>query len=68
MGESLSLTVVAQGVEMKERAEFLRAQACDELQGFYVERPLPADQFTQLLFAQATNITHPGKSLMLKSV
>ena len=51
-----------------KRAKFPRAQACDELQGFYVERPLPADQFTQLLLAQATNITHTGKSLMLKSV
>jgi diguanylate cyclase (GGDEF)-like protein len=68
MGKSLSLTVVAQGVETKEQAEFLRTQACDELQGFYVERPLPADQFTQLLLAQATNITHTGRSLMLKSV
>jgi EAL domain-containing protein (putative c-di-GMP-specific phosphodiesterase class I) len=68
MGKSLSLTVVAQGVETKEQAEFLRTHACDELQGFYFKRPLPADQFTQLLLAQATDVTYTGKSLMLKRV
>jgi len=53
MGKSLSLTVVAQGVETREQAEFLHTHACDELQGFYFKRPLPADEFTQLLQAQA---------------
>jgi len=48
MGKSLSLTVVAQGVETKEQAEHLRLHACDELQGFYFKKPLPADDFTQL--------------------
>jgi diguanylate cyclase (GGDEF)-like protein len=60
MGKSLSLTVVAQGVETKEQAEFLRTHACDELQGFYFKRPLPADQFTQLLLAQATDSHRPA--------
>jgi EAL domain-containing protein (putative c-di-GMP-specific phosphodiesterase class I) len=68
MGKSLSLTVVAQGVETREQAEFLRTHACDELQGFYFNRPLPADQFTQLLLAQANEITFTGKSLVLRMV
>lgn len=68
MGKSLSLTVVAQGVETKEQAEFLRTHACDELQGFYFKRPLPADQFAQLLRDQATEITYIGKRLILKTV
>jgi EAL domain-containing protein (putative c-di-GMP-specific phosphodiesterase class I) len=67
MGKSLSLTVVAQGVETKEQADHLRLHACDELQGFYFKRPLPADEFTQLLRAQATEITYVGKRLGLKS-
>jgi diguanylate cyclase (GGDEF)-like protein len=54
MGKSLSLTVVAQGVETKEQAEYLRAHACDELQGFYFTKPLPADEFTKLLSDEAT--------------
>jgi diguanylate cyclase (GGDEF)-like protein len=60
MGKSLSMTVVAQGVETKEQADFLRAHACDELQGFYFNRPLPANQFAQLMRAQTANITYIG--------
>lgn len=52
MGRTLSLTVVAQGVETKEQADFLRENACDEFQGFYFNRPVPADQFKMLLQAQ----------------
>jgi len=54
MGRTLSLTVVAQGVETKEQADFLRDNACDEFQGFYFNKPIPADQFKLLLQAQAT--------------
>ncbi len=66
MGKSLALTVVAQGVETREQADFLRDHACDELQGFYFNKPLPADQSTQLLLAQTTGITYTGKRLVLK--
>jgi EAL domain-containing protein (putative c-di-GMP-specific phosphodiesterase class I) len=68
MGKSLSLTVVAQGVESREQAELLRLHACDELQGFYFQRPLPAEDFAQLLRAQATEVTFIGKRLGLKPV
>jgi diguanylate cyclase (GGDEF)-like protein len=60
MGKSLSLTVVAQGVETKEQAELLRVHACDEFQGFYFNKPMSALQFTDLLQAQEPNITLPG--------
>jgi EAL domain-containing protein (putative c-di-GMP-specific phosphodiesterase class I) len=60
--------VVAQGVETREQAEFLRTHACDELQGLYFNRPLPADQFTQWLLAQATEITSTDKSLVLRTM
>jgi EAL domain-containing protein (putative c-di-GMP-specific phosphodiesterase class I) len=49
MGKSLSLTVVAQGVETKEQADLLREHACDELQGFYFNKPMTAQEFTGLL-------------------
>ncbi len=67
MGKSLSLTVVAQGVETSEQAEFLRSHACDELQGFYFKRPLPVEEFTQLLLDQATAVTYIGRPLRLKA-
>ena len=49
MGRKLSLTVVAQGVETKEQADFLRQNACDEFQGFYLDKPMPGDQIAELL-------------------
>jgi diguanylate cyclase (GGDEF)-like protein len=49
MGKTLSLTVVAQGVETKAQAEFLRDQACDEFQGFYFNKPVSAQKFAELL-------------------
>ena len=52
MGRTLSLTVVAQGVETREQADFLRRNACDELQGFYFNKPVPAEQFGELLRAE----------------
>jgi EAL domain-containing protein (putative c-di-GMP-specific phosphodiesterase class I) len=60
MGRSLSLTVVAQGVETREQAEFLRANACDELQGFYFNKPMPASQFTALLQVKQADATLGG--------
>jgi diguanylate cyclase (GGDEF)-like protein len=48
MGKSLSLTVVAQGVETKEQADLLREHACDEFQGFYFNKPMSAHDFTTL--------------------
>lgn len=49
VGKSLSLKVVAQGVETKGQADYLRHNACDELQGFYLNRPMQAEQVTELL-------------------
>lgn len=54
MGRTLSLTVVAQGVETKEQADFLRDHACNELQGFYFNKPVPANEFEKELRLPAT--------------
>jgi EAL domain-containing protein (putative c-di-GMP-specific phosphodiesterase class I) len=68
MGKSLSSTVVVQGVETGDQAEYLRTHGCDELQGFYFARPLPADESTKLLLGQAPNITYKGERLGLKAL
>jgi diguanylate cyclase (GGDEF)-like protein len=67
MGRSLSLTVVAQGVETKDQADYLRVHACDEVQGFYFNKPLPTEQFTQLLQDQAGLSTSDSMVLDLAS-
>jgi diguanylate cyclase (GGDEF)-like protein len=64
MGKSLSKTVVAQGVETREQAEFLRLHACDELQGFYFEKPMPVESFTLLLQDRSTAVTYSGRQLV----
>jgi EAL domain-containing protein (putative c-di-GMP-specific phosphodiesterase class I) len=68
MGKTLSLTVVAQGVETKEQAEFLREHACDEFQGFYFNKPVSAPQFTELLEAQTAGTTYVGSRAALAKV
>jgi len=49
MGRSLRLKVVAEGVESVEDVAFLKKQECDEAQGYYFSRPIPADEFASLL-------------------
>ena len=49
MGRSLKLRVVAEGVETQEELAFLQAQQCDEAQGYFFGRPVPHEQFAQLL-------------------
>ncbi|MBT9528446.1 MAG: EAL domain-containing protein [Rhizobacter sp.] len=49
MGKTLSLTVVAEGVETIEQQTFLRDQACDEMQGYYFSKPIAAAEFATLL-------------------
>jgi EAL domain-containing protein (putative c-di-GMP-specific phosphodiesterase class I) len=59
MGKNLSLTVVAQGVETKAQADLLRKHACDEFQGFYLNKPMSAQQCTELLRAQSSSLALP---------
>ena len=49
MGKSLSLKVVAEGVETREQESFLREHACDEMQGFYFSKPATPEQLAELL-------------------
>ena len=49
MGQSLNLRVIAEGVETQAELEFLQSQHCDEGQGYYFSRPVPAQQFAILL-------------------
>jgi diguanylate cyclase (GGDEF)-like protein/PAS domain S-box-containing protein len=51
MGRSLRLRVVAEGVETREELGFLQEHLCDEAQGYYFSRPVPAEKFALLLKA-----------------
>jgi diguanylate cyclase (GGDEF)-like protein/PAS domain S-box-containing protein len=49
MAESMGLKVIAEGVETDAQMEFLTAKNCDEVQGYYLSRPLPCEDATVML-------------------
>jgi EAL domain-containing protein (putative c-di-GMP-specific phosphodiesterase class I) len=58
MARNLKLRVIAEGVENLEELAFLRAHRCDEVQGYYFSRPVPAPVYAKLLeFGLADSVT-----------
>lgn len=53
MAHGLSLKVVAEGVEDQAQLTFLRAEQCDEVQGYLISRPVDAQGLALLLQAQS---------------
>ncbi|MGA7442316.1 MAG: EAL domain-containing protein, partial [Candidatus Sulfotelmatobacter sp.] len=49
MAKSLNLKVIAEGVEDEAQMSFLRAQRCDEIQGYYFSKPLAVDKVAEKL-------------------
>ncbi|MCG8335697.1 MAG: EAL domain-containing protein [Proteobacteria bacterium] len=49
MAESLSLNVIAEGVENQKQAELLERLGCSNMQGYYFSRPVDKDRFYTLL-------------------
>ena len=49
LGRALDLTIVAEGVETAEQEAFLRAHHCDQIQGYLISKPVPADEFAAFM-------------------
>ena len=52
MSRRLGLKVVAEGVETRDQLRFLEARGCNEMQGYYFSKPLPAEQLVAYLREQ----------------
>ncbi len=55
MAHGLNLRVLAEGVETLEQLEFLRALECDEVQGYFISRPVPPEELEECLRQSAYN-------------
>ncbi len=49
MGHALNLRVIAEGIETEGQLSYLRNHGCDEMQGFFFSRPIPASDFEKML-------------------
>jgi diguanylate cyclase (GGDEF)-like protein len=55
IGRTLGLNVIAECVETKAQADFLRRRACDEIQGYYFSKPVTAREFREVILGQTEN-------------
>ncbi len=56
MSDKLGLGLLAEGVETREQVELLQKIGCDQVQGYYYAKPMPKDEFYELLAKQ----NHPA--------
>ena len=47
LAKSLNMRTVAEGVEIKDQVDFLAAQGCDMIQGYYFAKPMPAQDYEE---------------------
>ena len=52
LGKELDLRVVAEGVETAEDWDFVAGAGVDQVQGYYIAKPMPADAFRQWCLKQ----------------
>lgn len=55
MAHTLKLEVVAEGVETAAQLEYLRIHRCDQIQGYYLSRPLPVPELEQMFEIHQTS-------------
>lgn len=53
MGQQIGLHITAEGVEKQEQLNFLQDMKCDDIQGFYFSRPVPMEQYEEILVKSA---------------
>lgn len=59
MGQTLGLEVIAEGVETDEQRRRLQRYGCEHFQGYLFGRPIPVDEFEQLLISSVCELGEP---------
>lgn len=54
MAHRMRLRSIAEGVETEAQLAYLRKQGCDEIQGYLISRPLPAEEYASLLLRDSS--------------
>jgi diguanylate cyclase (GGDEF)-like protein/PAS domain S-box-containing protein len=62
MAHNLGLEVIAEGVETEAQANFLRREGCEEVQGYFYAKPLPAAEFEQYFNSRPQRFDAVGKN------
>ena len=50
MSKELGMTVLSEGVETKEQAEYLASIGCDQAQGYYFAKPMSCAEFERFIY------------------
>ncbi|KXH80660.1 EAL domain-containing protein [Sporosarcina sp. HYO08] len=62
LAQNLKLSVIAEGVETKEQAEFLASRNCNLMQGYYFGRPVDAKTFAETFLGVKENESYSRRS------
>jgi diguanylate cyclase (GGDEF)-like protein len=60
LGKSLGMTTTAEGVETVEQLNQMRAEGCNEAQGFLISRPIPAIEIAATILALRNGLETDG--------
>ncbi|MDO8961792.1 MAG: EAL domain-containing protein [Methylophilus sp.] len=61
LAHALNLTVVAEGVESDDQREALITTGCDQLQGYFFSKPVPAEQLFAIYYKLHANFNDTGE-------
>lgn len=61
LAHNIGMSVIAEGVENRDTYELLKQLGCDAAQGFYISRPLPADELDKWLSSSSRGVKMIGE-------